>query len=67
MSQIIDRRLNDKGKSTTNRRKFVKRVRDQVKEAVKRAITDGKIEDVIDKTGKKIRIPGKGQGAVKVQ
>ena len=60
MSQIIDRRLNDKGKSTTNRRKFVKRVRDQVKEAVKKAITDGKIEDVIDKTGKKIRIPGKG-------
>lgn len=57
---IIDRRKNDKGKSIVNRGKFVKRVKDQVREAVKKQIRDGNITDVADSKKKKIRIPGKG-------
>jgi len=57
---IIDRRINSKGKSTTNRRRFVKRVRDQIKDAVKKSITDGGVKDLVDKKDKKIKIPGKG-------
>jgi len=57
---IIDRRQTDKGKSTVNRQKYLKRVKDQVREAVRKTITDGSIGDIVDPSGKKIRIPGKG-------
>jgi len=57
---IIDRRKNDKGKSTDNRRRFVKRVKDQVREAVKDTIVNGKIGDIINSKEKKVKIPGKG-------
>lgn len=57
---IIDRRKNDKGKSTDNRRRFVKRVKDQVREAVKDTIRDGSIGDIINSKDKKVKIPGKG-------
>lgn len=57
---IIDRRKNDKGKSTPNRQRYVRRVREQVREAVKDVIRDGNIKDIVDSKGKKIRIPGKG-------
>jgi uncharacterized protein len=57
---IIDRRKNDRGKSTDNRRRFVKRVKDQVKDAVKDAIRSGSIKDMLSNKGKKITIPGKG-------
>jgi len=57
---IIDRRKNDKGKSTDNRRRFVKRVKAQVRDAVKDVIRDGKIGDIVNNKEKKIKIPGKG-------
>jgi len=57
---IIDRRKNERGKSTINRQRFVKRVRDQVREAVKKVIRDGDIKDIVGDKGKKVRIPGKG-------
>lgn len=57
---IIDRRKNQRGKSSVNRQRFVRRVREQVKEAVKGVIRDGNIKDVVDEKGKKVRIPGKG-------
>lgn len=57
---IIDRRKNDKGKSTPNRQRYVRRVREQVREAVKEVIRDGNIKDIVDNKGKKVRIPGKG-------
>jgi len=57
---IIDRRKNEKGKSSVNRQRFVKRVRDQVREAVKKVIRDGDIKDIVGDKGKKVRIPGKG-------
>lgn len=57
---IIDRRKNDRGKSTDNRRRFVKRVKDQVKDAVKDTIRSGSIKDMLSNKGKKITIPGRG-------
>jgi len=57
---IIDRRKNDKGKSTVNRQRYVRRVKEQVREAVKKTIRDGNIKDITSKDGKKIKIPGKG-------
>jgi len=57
---IIDRRKNSKGKSTTNRQRFLKRVKKQVSEAVRDTIRDGKVGDIINSKDKKIKIPGKG-------
>ena len=57
---IIDRRKNDKGKSTDNRRRFVRRVKQQVREAVKDTIRDGKVDDIVNSKAKKVKIPGKG-------
>ena len=59
---IIDRRKNGKGKSTVNRQKFIKRVRGQVREAVKDVIRDGKIEDIVKENGKKVNVPVKDLG-----
>jgi len=57
---IIDRRKNSKGKSTTNRHRFLKRVKKQVADAVKDTIRNGKIGDIVNSKDKKIKIPGKG-------
>lgn len=57
---VIDRRKNDKKKSSVNRQRFLRRVKNQVKDAVKRKIKDGKIEDIVDEKGKNITIPGRG-------
>ena len=57
---IVDRRKNDKGKSTPNRQRYVRRVKDQVREAVKKTITNGNIKDITDTKGKRIKISGKG-------
>jgi uncharacterized sporulation protein YeaH/YhbH (DUF444 family) len=56
---IIDRRKNDKKKSATNRARYVRRVREQVKEAVKEIIRDGSIQDNLGKS-QKVRIQKKG-------
>ena len=59
MSHIIDRRQNSKGKSTGNRRKFIKRVEGQIKKALPDVISNGSIEDMA--TGKgKVKVPIKG-------
>jgi uncharacterized sporulation protein YeaH/YhbH (DUF444 family) len=54
---IIDRRKNAKNKSSVNRQKFIKRVKGQVRDAVKEVIRDGKIEDIVGDSGKKINVP----------
>jgi uncharacterized sporulation protein YeaH/YhbH (DUF444 family) len=59
MTNIIDRRLNPKDKALRNRQKFIQRSREQIKEAVKEAINDGKITD-IETIGKKTKIKVKG-------
>lgn len=59
---IIDRRKNDKNKSSTNRARYVRRVREQVKEAVKDIIRDGSIQDNLSGGSKKVKITKKGLG-----
>ncbi|MFX6815368.1 DUF444 family protein, partial [Acinetobacter baumannii] len=46
MQQIIDRRLAGKNKSVGNRERFLRRYKDQVKDAVKRAINERSIRDL---------------------
>ncbi len=72
MQQIIDRRLAGKNKSIGNRERFLRRHKDQIREAVKRAIDGRSIRDV--ERGEDIHIPkkdltepvfGHGQGGVR--
>jgi len=58
MSTIIDRRKNTKGKSTNNRQKFLKRVEDQIKDAIPDIISQEKIKDSTN--GGKVKVPIKG-------
>ena len=55
MQQIIDRRLAGKNKSIGNRERFLRRHKEQIKEAVKRAIDGRGIRDV--ERGEDIHIP----------
>jgi uncharacterized sporulation protein YeaH/YhbH (DUF444 family) len=54
---IIDRRLAGKNKSVGNRERFLRRHKEQVREAVKRAIDGRSIRDV--ERGEEVRIPKK--------
>ena len=72
MQQIIDRRLAGKNKSIGNRERFLRRHKEQIREAVKRAIDGRSISDV--ERGENIHIPkkdlnepvfGHGQGGVR--
>jgi len=58
MSNIIDRRKNAKGKSTNNRQKFLKRVEDQIKEAIPDILSQESIKD--SNSGGKVKVPIKG-------
>jgi len=55
--QVIDRRLNGKNKSTVNRRRFIRRFRNQIKKAVEESINERSITDI--DSGEKINIPAK--------
>ena len=55
--QIIDRRLSGKNKSIGNRERFLRRYKDQIKGAVRRAIDGRGIRDL--ERGEDIRIPKK--------
>jgi uncharacterized sporulation protein YeaH/YhbH (DUF444 family) len=72
LQSIIDRRLAGKNKSIGNRERFLRRYKDQIKEAVKRAIDGRGIRDI--ERGEEIHIPkrditepvfGHGQGGVR--
>ena len=58
MTHFIDRRLNPKDKSLGNRRRFIRRVRKQVKDAVDEAVRQRSISDV--NRGDKIGVPTDG-------
>lgn len=60
MSTIVDRRLNDRNKSLNNRNKYLDRIKDQLKDAVKKSIRSGSVKDLISSKNKSISIPGKG-------
>ena len=57
MSMIIDRRLNDQNKSATNRERFIRRYKDQVKRAIDGMVSDRSIKDM--EKGGDVRIPVK--------
>jgi uncharacterized protein len=72
LQSIVDRRLAGKNKSIGNRERFLRRYKDQVKEAVKRAIDGRGIRDI--ERGEEIHIPkrdlsepvfGHGSGGVR--
>lgn len=46
MSMIIDRRLNDHSKSATNRERFIRRYKDQVKRALDKMVAERSIKDM---------------------
>lgn len=54
---IIDRRLNPKAKSLGNRQRFIRRARDEIRNAVNEALKKRKISEV--ESGEKIRIRAK--------
>lgn len=58
-TEIIDRRKNGKGKSSGNRQKFIKRSRDLIKDAVRDAVNNKQITDILDSDGE-VKIPQKG-------
>ena len=57
LQQIIDRRLAGKNKSIGNRERFLRRHKDQIREAVKRAVDGRGIRDL--ERGEEVRIPKK--------
>jgi uncharacterized sporulation protein YeaH/YhbH (DUF444 family) len=58
MSHIVDRRKNDKGKSTGNRQKFLKRVESQIKKAIPDIMSQESIKD--SKSGGSVKVPLRG-------
>ncbi len=60
LQSIIDRRLAGKNKSIGNRERFLRRHKDQIREAVKRAIDGRGIRDI--ERGEEIRIPRRDIG-----
>lgn len=59
MTIIIDRRPNPSGKSLPNRQRFVRRAKENLKEAVRKKVADSKgITDVVD-GDRKVEIDGK--------
>lgn len=72
MQHIVDRRLAGKNKSIGNRERFLRRYKDKIKEAVKRAVDGRGIRDI--ERGEEIHIPrkdisepvfGHGQGGMR--
>ena len=57
LQQIIDRRLASKNKSIGNRERFVRRYKDQIRDAVRRAVDGRSIKDL--ERGEEIHIPKK--------
>jgi len=55
LHQVIDRRLSGKNKSIGNRERFLRRYREQIKEAVRKAVGDRSIKDIED--GADITLP----------
>src|SRR5258707_1647457 len=55
---IVDRRPNPKGKSLSNRQRFIARARAELKAAVQDALRKRKVADV--GSGEKVSIPTKG-------
>ena len=58
MPNFIDRRLNPKDKSLGNRRRFLKRAREELKRTIKEHVKTGRIADM--DAGRKVPMPARG-------
>jgi uncharacterized sporulation protein YeaH/YhbH (DUF444 family) len=58
MTYFIDRRLNPKGKSLANRQRFLRRARQQIRDAVQKSLKDSAVADI----GKERKIKVSTQG-----
>jgi uncharacterized sporulation protein YeaH/YhbH (DUF444 family) len=58
MTYFIDRRLNPKGKSLGNRQRFLRRARNQIRDAVQKSLKDSAVADIGKE--RKIKISTKG-------
>jgi len=58
MTHFVDRRLNPKGKSLGNRQRFLRRARNQIREAVQKSLKDSSVADLAK--DRKIKISTKG-------
>lgn len=65
MPNFIDRRLNPKDKSLSNRQRFLRRARAQLKNVINRSVKDRSIADVDGR--QVISVPTKGIGEPKFQ
>jgi uncharacterized sporulation protein YeaH/YhbH (DUF444 family) len=61
-SVIIDRRLSGGGKNTPNRRKFMERVKDLIKQGVRDVVRSTDIKDLTGSGNKSIKIPKRTLG-----
>ncbi|WP_333797473.1 YeaH/YhbH family protein [Rheinheimera sp.] len=57
MAHFIDRRLNGKNKSAVNRQRFIRRYKQQIKQAVSDAISKRSVTDI--DSGESVSIPGR--------
>jgi uncharacterized sporulation protein YeaH/YhbH (DUF444 family) len=57
MAHFIDRRLNGKNKSAVNRQRFIRRYKQQIKQAVSDAVSKRSVTDIT--SGESITIPGR--------
>ena len=57
MAHFIDRRLNGKNKSAVNRQRFIRRYKNQIKQAVSDAISKRSVTDI--NSGESVTIPGR--------
>lgn len=54
---IVDRRVNGKNKSSSNRQRFVRRVNTHVHHAVRESIKNGNIRDIVSDDGRGVIVP----------
>jgi len=57
VSYVVDRRLNQKRKSTVNRQRFIQRYRRQLKQAVSKAVSERSIKDM--ENGEEVNLPAR--------
>src|SRR5438046_670906 len=57
MLHLIDRRLNDRGKSAVNRERLLRRYKTQIRKAVKEMVGERRISDM--EQGGEVRVPKK--------
>lgn len=57
---LIDRRQNDSKKSLPNRNRYLRKVREQIRQSVRKTIRDGSIKDTLSDGDKKVKIKNGG-------